>query len=84
MAHQLDRVPNDDIAGKTIAITVGSYEIMGLVEIIRALVAGLKGYGITEESTGAEIRSSMEVLMLIGWPTARRSTSIGSRPMPTP
>ncbi len=89
---QLRQIPDADIAGKSIAITVGSRGIMGLVEITRALVAGLrakgaepfivpsmgshggataegqvavlKGYGITEESTGAEIRSSMEVVQI--------------------
>ncbi len=89
---QLDRIPDTQVIGKSIAVTVGSRGIMGLVEITRALVAGLrtkgaapfivpsmgshggataegqvavlKGYGITEESTGAEIRSSMEVVQI--------------------
>lgn len=90
VTEQLRRIPDGHVAGKSIAITVGSRGIMGLVEITRALVAGLrakgahpflvpsmgshggataegqvavlKGYGITEQSTGAEIRSSMEVV----------------------
>ncbi len=87
---ELAKVANADLYGKSIAITVGSRGIAGLVEIVAALVAGLRskgahpfivpamgshggataegqrqvlaGYGITEVSTGAEIRSSMEVV----------------------
>jgi hypothetical protein len=90
VAAQLAKVPDSDVAGKSIAITVGSRGIAGLVEITRALVSGLKakggqpfivpsmgshggataqgqievlrGYGITEQSTGAPIRSSMDVV----------------------
>lgn len=90
MTEELKHVPTSAIAGKSIAITVGSRGIDKLVEIIRALVSELKGrggkpfivpsmgshggataegqinvlagYGITEESTGAVIRSSMEVV----------------------
>ena len=90
IAEELEQVPPSAIAGKSIAITVGSRGITGIVDIIRALVSELKargghpfivpamgshggatadgqikvlaGYGITEESTGAAIRSSMEVV----------------------
>lgn len=90
VATQLAKVPDRDVAGKSIAITVGSRGIAGLVEITRALVSELKakgghpfivpsmgshggataqgqikvlkGYGITEQSTGAQIRSSMDVV----------------------
>lgn len=87
---ELVKVADQDVAGKSIAITVGSRGITGLVEITRALVKVLKakgghpfivpsmgshggataegqvevlkGYGITEQSTGAPIRSSMDVV----------------------
>jgi len=87
---ELDKVPASAIIGKTIAITVGSRGIDGLVEIINTLVAQLKkrggypfivpsmgshggataagqikvlaGYGITEASTGAKIKASMDVV----------------------
>ena len=90
IAHQLKGIPDAKISGKSIAITVGSRGIAGLVDITAALVSGLKqkgghpfivpsmgshggataegqiavltGYGITEESTGAPIRSSMETV----------------------
>ena len=90
IAEELKKVPTSAIAGKSIAITVGSRGIDGIVEIVRSLVSELKGrggkpfivpsmgshggataegqikvlagYGITEESTGAAICSSMEVV----------------------
>lgn len=90
MIGELAKVPDFAVAGKSIAITVGSRGIAGLVEIIQSLVAGLvakgghpfivpsmgshggataegqvavlAGYGITESSVGAPIRSSMEVV----------------------
>lgn len=90
IAEELMKVPDQNVAGKSIAITVGSRGITGLVKITRALVNGLKakgghpfivpsmgshggataegqievlaGYGITEQSTGAPIRSSMDVV----------------------
>lgn len=89
IAKELEKVADSDIAGKSIAITVGSRGIDGLVEIINTLVSQLRqkggepfivpsmgshggataagqikvlaGYGITEASTGAEIRASMDV-----------------------
>lgn len=42
---QLGRIPDAELTGKSIAITVGSRGIMGLVEITRALVAGLRAKG---------------------------------------
>lgn len=88
--QQLEQIPAQQIDGKSIAITVGSRGITGLVDIIRALIEGLrmkggdpfivpsmgshggatavgqlavlKGYGITESSMAAPIRSSMDVV----------------------
>ena len=90
IASEMKKIPKDIISGKTIAITVGSRGITGMVSIIRALVQELKAcdgepfivpamgshggatdegqikilasYGITEDSIGAPIRSSMEVV----------------------
>ena len=90
IASEMKKIPKDIISGKTIAITVGSRGITGMVSIIRALVQELKtfdgepfivpamgshggatdegqikilaSYGITEDSIGAPIRSSMEVV----------------------
>ncbi len=90
IAGELAKIPKAHVAGKSIAITVGSRGIAELVDIIRALVAELKamgghpfivpsmgshggatadgqvavlaGYGVTEASVGASIRSSMEVV----------------------
>ena len=90
IALELKKVPSSAIAGKSIAITVGSRGITGILDIIRALIFELKacgghpfivpsmgshggataegqvkilaGYGITEESMDAPIRSSMEVV----------------------
>ena len=90
IASEMKKIPKDIISGKTIAITVGSRGITGIVSIIRALVQELKtfdgepfivpamgshggatdegqikilaSYGITEDSIGAPIRSSMEVV----------------------
>ena len=90
IASEMKKIPKDVISGKTIAITVGSRGITGMVSIIRALVQELKAcdgepfivpamgshggatdegqikilasYGITEDSIGAPIRSSMEVV----------------------
>ena len=45
VAQELAKVPDVDVAGKSIAITVGSRGIADLVEIIRALVAGLRAKG---------------------------------------
>jgi hypothetical protein len=87
---QLSLIQDSWVAGKSIAITVGSRGITGIVEITTALVKGvrtkgghpfivpamgshggataegqikvLEGYGITESSVGAPIRSSMEVV----------------------
>ena len=42
---ELAKVPDADVAGKSIAITVGSRGIAGLVEIVRALVEGLRAKG---------------------------------------
>lgn len=89
---QLDSIADSSIIGKSIAITVGSRGITGIVEITAALVKGLRakggepfivpsmgshggataegqiqvlaGYGITENSVGAPIRSSMEVVQV--------------------
>lgn len=90
--RQLAGIHDSEVAGKSIAITVGSRGIAGLVEITSALVKGLRqkggdpfivpsmgshggataegqvkvlaGYGITEASVGAPIRSSMEVVQI--------------------
>lgn len=90
LRSELAKIPNQDLAGKSVAITVGSRGIAGIVEITSGLVAGLKskgalpfivpamgshggataegqlavlaGYGITEDTIGAEIRSSMDVV----------------------
>lgn len=90
ITQELTKISDADVAGKSIAITVGSRGITGLVDITRALVDGIKakggrpfivpsmgshggataegqievlsGYGITEASIGAPIRSSMEVV----------------------
>ncbi len=89
LTDELKKIPHSAIAGKSIAITVGSRGIDGLVEIISTLISLLKkrgadpfivpsmgshggataegqikvlaGYGITEKSTGAKIRASMDV-----------------------
>ena len=88
--QQLQQIPQEQVVGKSIAITVGSRGIAGLVEIIQALVDGLlrmggkpfivpsmgshggataagqievlKAYGITQDSVGAPIKSSMDVV----------------------
>ncbi len=90
MKDQMKKIARDDVAGKSIAITVGSRGIADLPEIIQSLVRNLRdlgadpfivpsmgshggataegqikvleGYGITPESVGAPIRSSMEVV----------------------
>ncbi len=87
---QMAVLPAESITGKSIAITVGSRGIAGILEIVIHLILELKakgghpfivpsmgshgggtaegqikvlaGYGITEESTGVEIKSSMEVV----------------------
>ena len=93
------RLPKMDLAGKSIAVTVGSRGIPQLAETVASIVAQLKefgaepfvvpamgshggavaegqtdylaGYGITEESVGAPIRSSMEVVEAAKLPDGR-------------
>jgi|TARA_B110000091_G_scaffold89236_1_gene97875 hypothetical protein len=90
LSSELEKLPASSISGKSIAITVGSRGIDGLVEIVSTLVGQLKkrgakpfivpsmgshggataegqikvlsSYGITQKSTGACIRASMEVV----------------------
>ncbi len=90
IATEMKKIPRDKVAGKSIAITVGSRGITAIVEIVQTLVRELKnlggkpfivpamgshggataagqlnilaGYGITEDSIGAPVRSSMEVV----------------------
>lgn len=45
VSTQLSRIPDSEISGKSIAITVGSRGIAGLVQIIAALVQGLRCKG---------------------------------------
>lgn len=88
--EELGKIDKSFLSGKQIAITAGSREISGIVEIFQAIGAQLKnlgahpfivpamgshggatatgqvqilrGLGITEESTGLPIRSSMETV----------------------
>ncbi len=90
ISKQISKIPTSEITGKSIAITVGSRGIAGLVRIVAALVGELRdkgghpfivpamgshggattegqvrvlaSYGITEASTGAPIRASMDVV----------------------
>lgn len=87
---EMKKIPAHTIAGKSIAITVGSRGITDIIEIVSAMVRELKtlgaqpfivpamgshggataqgqidilaGYGITEESIGAPVRSSMDII----------------------
>lgn len=86
------RLTGCDLTGKTVAITVGSRGIAGLLQMLRAVIAVLqekgaepfivpamgshagataegqrqylKNLGVDEDSTGVEIRSSMETVII--------------------